>query len=494
LAGLTIAAVVLTVGGFAAGRFVRSPAQVAAEAEPPEPTLITAQVVRGEISKTVIARGDVVPSEQVTIAAGGGWLRHSEVASPAVGAVVPPAANGGAAVLTGSFVEVGDEVAEGQVIVEVSERPVFALQGDAPLTRDLRPGATGGDVLRLQEALARLGLFGGRLTGVFGAATQEAVVALYGQSGYEPVATDNGTGEDEDALAAADLAVARARSGAVDANWEVVRANDQVVAAEAGVRSAKRLLEESQANKKTASEIAQAQDDLAAAERALAAAERDLRAAEDTAAAAAADVAAAAAARDRLLGRIGPIVPMAEFGFAPALPAAVTAVADEIGFEVPEPLITLTPKALVVRVAGLAGVGSGVVGEGNPVELAMPGGEVKGGHVASVAPAADGGVGLDIEITPDAPLEVALAGENIKVTFVEAATDGEVLGVPQGAISSDSAGTLSVVVVEGQDEASGRPVLRRVEIEVGVAGTDLVEVRPLRADQLADGMRVVIGG
>ncbi|MDR1151071.1 MAG: hypothetical protein LBK72_01110, partial [Bifidobacteriaceae bacterium] len=73
LAVVSTLAVALTAGGFAAGRFIRSPAEVAAEAEPPAASLITAEVVRQRIEKTVIARGDLVPSEQVNVAATGGW-------------------------------------------------------------------------------------------------------------------------------------------------------------------------------------------------------------------------------------------------------------------------------------------------------------------------------------------------------------------------------------------------------------------------------------
>jgi hypothetical protein len=486
-----VAAVVLTAGGFVAGRFVRSPAELAAEAQPPEPSLITADVVRGRISKTVIARGDVVPAKQVSIAAGGGWLAQSDDLGVSSG-VVGPSAGGG--VLTGSFVSVGDQVLEGQAVVEVAGRPLFVLQGDVPLTRDLRPGATGGDVRRLQEALCRLGFFAGPVSGVFDADTRDAVAALYHSAGYTAAATDGGSGADDDALAAADRTVEQARDALAGANLAVAGARDQVASAQTAVGRAERVSQESQPGSATASDEAQAEDDLAEANRALAAAQRGLAAAESAVTAAGEDVTWAVEARDRLRARVGVVVPMAEVGFAPSLPAAVTAVAVEVGFAAPACLLTLTPDALVVRVEGLVGVGSGMVSEGDFVELAMSGGETRAGQVTAVSPAAGGGLGWDVEIAPSEPLAVALAGENLKVTFMEATTSGEVLGVPQGAIGSDSAGVLSVAVVDGIDQASGRPILRRVEVVVGVTGIDLVEVTPVQTGELAEGMKVVIGG
>jgi hypothetical protein len=242
----------------------------------------------------------------------------------------------------------------------------------------------------------------------------------------------------------------------------------------------------------TESQLAQAEEDVAGARRALTAAERGLAGARAAVTTAENDAAAAAGARTRLRARTGPVVPMAEVGFAPSLPAAVTAVASDVGFAAPASLITLTPEDLVVRVAGLVGADSGVVDQGSAAQLALPGGEVVAGRVTSVAAAA-GAMGLDVEIAPGEPLDMALAGENIKVTFEEASTSGEVLGVPQGAISSDSAGALSVVVVDPAQADRG-PVLRRVEVEIGVAGADLVEVSSIQAGELEEGMEVVIGG
>ncbi|MDR1151425.1 MAG: hypothetical protein LBK72_02915, partial [Bifidobacteriaceae bacterium] len=250
----------------------------------------------------------------------------------------------------------------------------------------------------------------------------------------------------------------------------------------------------------TSSQFAAAKEAIDAAKRALTMAKTELKRAEGQVDKAKAAVADAQRAKERAAERIGAVVPRAEVAFAPQLPATVTGVASSVGFTVPAVLLTLTPSDLVVKVSGLTGVGTGVVAEGSVVELSMPDGAVQAGTVTSVTPANDGTSAVDVVIAPDDVVDVGLAGVNIKVTFVEAATAGEVLGVPQGAISSDSAGTLSVIVVDSPGDGTntadpaGQPELRRVPVTSGVAGADLVEVTPTQAGALDAGMLVVIGG
>jgi hypothetical protein len=245
----------------------------------------------------------------------------------------------------------------------------------------------------------------------------------------------------------------------------------------------------------TASQFAAAKESVDAAERALTTAKDALQTAKDGVTQAKVAVTTAQQARARLGGRIGAVVPKAEIAFVPRLPASVTAVASSVGYATPAVLATLTPTDLVVQVSGLTGVGTGVVVEGSVVELAMPDGETRAGTVASVVPSAGEGLGgVDVTITPDDLLDVAIAGVNIKVTFVEAATAGEVLGVPQGAIRSDSSGELSVIVADEPAGADTGPSLHRVAVTTGVAGVDLIEVIPVEPGALAAGMSVVIGG
>lgn len=78
---------------------------------------------------------------------------------------------------------VGRTVGEGDVVLEVWDRPVIALEGRVPLGRSLWPGVWGPDVRGLEEALVRLGLLGAA-DGVAGVDTADAVGALYGRLGF----------------------------------------------------------------------------------------------------------------------------------------------------------------------------------------------------------------------------------------------------------------------------------------------------------------------
>jgi peptidoglycan hydrolase-like protein with peptidoglycan-binding domain len=78
-------------------------------------------------------------------------------------------------------------VQEGGVLATISGRPVLALQGDAPMYRDLGPGMSGSDVSQLEVALQRIGLSPGNVDGFYDAGTEAAVRALYTSTGFQPV-------------------------------------------------------------------------------------------------------------------------------------------------------------------------------------------------------------------------------------------------------------------------------------------------------------------
>jgi peptidoglycan hydrolase-like protein with peptidoglycan-binding domain len=89
-------------------------------------------------------------------------------------------------VITKVHLSPGAQLVEGQVVVEVSARPVFALQGSLPAYRDLKEGDEGEDVTQLQAALVRLGYMA-NADGHFGPATARAVRRLYERDGFAPV-------------------------------------------------------------------------------------------------------------------------------------------------------------------------------------------------------------------------------------------------------------------------------------------------------------------
>ncbi|HLU31310.1 MAG TPA: hypothetical protein VK088_06080, partial [Acidimicrobiia bacterium] len=133
-----VAAVVVAAGvGWFVGSQIRSPAEVAAEAEPPPASNITVEVVREALSADIITRGDIAFDDPLTLSLSGSFAQQPE------------------RLVVTEAVEVDSELAEGDVAVEVVGRPVFLLTGEIPMYRDLRPGSSGDDVLQVEEALAR---------------------------------------------------------------------------------------------------------------------------------------------------------------------------------------------------------------------------------------------------------------------------------------------------------------------------------------------------
>ncbi len=199
LVGVVGVAVVAGVVGFVAGRQISSPADVAAGVEPPEASLITVPVELRELASTVVSRGDVRLEGSVDVEIDASVAREA----------------GGVAVVTAVTVGEGEVVDEGDVLIEVAERPVFALVGELPMFRNLGPGSQGDDVTQLQEALARLG-FDVVVDGTFGESTERAIEQLYLEAGYRAL----GLSDDEqaeldaarDALVAAGSQVAGAQS------------------------------------------------------------------------------------------------------------------------------------------------------------------------------------------------------------------------------------------------------------------------------------------
>ena len=174
--GLVVLVAVLAgaVGWFAGSRIV-SPSEAAARAQPPAPSLITAPVERKVLSDDYITRGSVFSTQTIGV-------------GPAIIADAP----GGRSVVTRGPVSAGDRVSSGQVVLEVSGRPVIALPGTLPAYRDLVVGESGPDVAQAQKALAGLGISTAPdALGSFGDGTSRGFAALYRRLRYSP-APDGG--------------------------------------------------------------------------------------------------------------------------------------------------------------------------------------------------------------------------------------------------------------------------------------------------------------
>ena len=234
--GVVVIALVAAVGGVTVAAYSgKSPRQAAAEARPPAPSTLTAEVEQRRLSETIVLRGDVEPVGAVGI-------------SVVAGVDVAP-------VVTALPKKLGDPVAEGESVLEVSGRPVIALQSAVPLYRDILPGSSGADVKALQDALRRLGLEPS--TGsTFDGRTQAAVKGLYERLGYEVADTGKEsfgmlrqlkTGVDDatDALGAAERALDQTRQVAPD---------DTEVEADAVEQAERRVTEAQTAHSEAAAE------------------------------------------------------------------------------------------------------------------------------------------------------------------------------------------------------------------------------------------------
>lgn len=182
---IVIVALIAAIGGLLISTTIKSPADVAAQTQPPGLTQLTATVQRQVISTTVLAQGKVSQPAEVSgpAASGGGG------------------ASGAQPIVTRIFLHPGAEVGPGSVILEVAGRPVFAFPGTVPAYRNLIPGETGEDVAELQVALEEIGLgVGDDTSGVYGPGTATAVAAFYQDIGYSAPMISTGPKADRGAM------------------------------------------------------------------------------------------------------------------------------------------------------------------------------------------------------------------------------------------------------------------------------------------------------
>lgn len=203
--GAVAVAVVAGLVGWLVGREVRSPADAASETAAPNASLIGVPVEKRVLSSNVVVRGTI------------GAVGASEF-------TLPSTQIGSSDTVVVRAATRGQAIDEGDVLLEFGDRPVFVLQGDLPMYRDLAPGAKGEDVLLLENALSRLGMDPGTVDGTFDGSTSAAVKRLYESKGFEPVgrsATDQAridelTAQAETARKAGDAATAAKAQSELD--------------------------------------------------------------------------------------------------------------------------------------------------------------------------------------------------------------------------------------------------------------------------------------
>lgn len=478
--GISLAALVAVSGTTwaVAAQVMRSPAELAAEAEPPEPSEVTVPVERTELVADVIVRSTVRFDEPFPVSLGG----NLDVDGELIVTRIP---------------EEGAEVDEGDVLLEVSGRPVFVLSGQIPMFRDLRPGSSGEDIEGLQAALDRLGYDVGSVDGVLGDTTQAAIDALYEDAGFAPPAPSTeeverieqaeerrANAEDQLAQAQAQLEQARAgpsRADRLQADARVNEARDALEAlpdeaSDADVRRAEEALEIARA----------ARDELLA--------EPDTSAEERAVAAAAQERDEAQAQLDRLNAQTGTWFPAGEVVVVEELPQRIDAVAVGRGEPATGELLTISSSEIVL-LTEIPAEDVDLVEVGDPVYLRPDGGEERPGQVVELAdrPGTDhaGEDGYAARVEPEGDAD-ELVGTSVRVRIPVSGTDGEVLAVPLVAVFAAADGTSQVEVVDDGADPDDPNARRTVTVEPGLTADGLVEVTPIDGD-LAEGDQVVVG-
>jgi hypothetical protein len=490
---ITVIAVVVAaaVGGWVVGRRIKSPAQVAAETEPPEPSLITVPVEKITISADVVTRGDVRFDQPESVTCGG-------VALDGVAPVITWVAGA------------GSEFDEGTVLYEVSGRPAFAMQGDLPLFRDLHPGAEGEDVAQYQQALARLGFDPGEIDGIYGPNTAAAAADFYEAAGYEIL----GPTEAEEAQldGAREIAEeARRRYAEAESASEAARAAEaKAAAARRTCDAAESALAEAEAAVAAALASGVEEDDPRLVE--LVEAEADAQVALDEAeraeASAAAnaeqaramadgfDLAGAWEAYDRatddldeVRATVGDRVPMAEIVFFDTFPLRIDAVNVARGDAAGGEIMRVSGSRLAID-ADVSIADAELIDVGDPVVIDLRSRDIELTGIVSVVADRPGTHSVSaervyVEIIPD-EVRVDLNEANVRITIPVETSGGDILAVPAAAIYATADGSSQVRIAHDDGTTTA------VTVITGLSSAGMVEVRPVDGG-LSEGDRVVVG-
>lgn len=286
-------AVLCLVAGLLVGRFVMSPADIAANTNAPKPGYITVPVEYGELSNDVTLRGQVGYADATEVK-----LTASELAE--------------AAVVTGHVPEVGDDLDAGAIALEIAGRPVFVLPGQLPSYRTLRFGMSGPDVKQLKKALSEIGIHAGG-GDTFDQSLADGIRQLYSDAGYNTAvdkAAAQGVRDAREAVRNADKQVTDAKTALRLAQQgpteSTKRELDSMVAgAERSLREAERGVTAAQQEVTSAQlAVSDAQKEADAAQKAIAPAQQQVDAAQQAVTAAQKDLDAAQKALDAALNAV----------------------------------------------------------------------------------------------------------------------------------------------------------------------------------------------
>ncbi|GHE13441.1 hypothetical protein [Klenkia taihuensis] len=474
-----LVAALALVAGLVLGRFVLVPDD--AGAGTPEPGLVTAPVVLGQLSNDVTIRGEVAYADPVEV-------------------TVDTSTLSGPAVVTGQVPEVGTELGPLSVALELAGRPVIVLPGELPAYRTLRVGVSGPDVVQFKEAMRAVGLDAGDpASNLFDGTAAAAIGSLYAQAGYPAPAGDEGAAE---AVAAAEEAVTSAQQGLTAAQAALTAAQAgpgpvEVRTADNAVASAQRALDAALATDpgdtatigdlRDALALAQLQRQQLGAPRsateeraAVAGAQQQVGQAQD---------ALAQARQDAL-----PALPAGEVLYLTQLPRRVDATELRRGAVLEGAAMTVSGATLGLS-GTVAAADARLLTPGQTATFDLPGGGEQAATITAVTAGTDAEDRWTVELEP-APLTpeqiTALQGANVRVQIPVGATEGDVLSVPLAALSAGPGGESRVEVVDGDPRDGDRAGTRLVTVDTGLAADGAVEVTPT-GGELDEGDLVVVG-
>jgi hypothetical protein len=456
--GIIVVAVGLVgVGGWFAGSQMQSPADAAAAHRPPKAGPVTVVVVRRSLTASVVAQGSVEFASPQSLALAGP-VGSSDSGSGDSGAGDPVVQRVTKAPVAGS------EVKEGDVLMQVSGRPVLVLRGSVPMYRTLGPGASGDDVKQLEQALTRLGFDPGGTTGTYGQSDAAAVSRWYRSKGFH--AEEPGFA-DRQQLGTLEAAVTTAQQALLEAQNQGSGQGTDSKGSGGGTG--------------TGGEEGRLQ---------LKAAQQQLDAAN--------------AALSAFQAGYGTKIPAGEVVFLPDLPARLDKVPVKIGDTPSGPIGTVTSSKVVVQ-AVVPGSDARLLHKGMTAQVETPDGTKVEGQLVALgddvpkdesedgkdAPGTSAGGSGDA--TAPVPVQISVpagkltknANGSAKVTIEVGSSDGDVLTVPIAALHTSADGRARVQVARGSKVVD-------VSVKAGLSADGQVEVRP-SGDDLKVGDHVVVG-
>lgn len=476
--GIIVTAVALVgVGGWFAGSQMQSPADAAAARKPPKAGPVTVAVEQRSLTASVVAQGSIEFDSPQSLALAG------PVGAPDSGSSDPVAQRVTKAPVAGS------EVKEGDVLMQLSGRPVLVLRGSVPMYRTLGPGTSGDDVKQLQRALTRLGFNSGAATGQYGQGVATAVSRWYKSKGFQ---AQEPSIADKQQLGTLEAAVTAAQQGLLSAQDPSGGTGSGDTGSSATDTSGSGT-----GSTETSGTGAAGKGGTSGTGTSGEAARLQLKAAQQ-------QLDAANTALSAFQAGYGTKIPAGEVVFLPDLPARLDKVSVKVGDTPTGPIGTVTSSKVVVQ-AVVQGSDAKLLHEGMTAEVETTDGKKVEGELVALGDdvpktgSADGttaqgasGGGSDDASAP-VPVQISLpagkltknAGGSAKVTIKVGSSAGKALTVPIAALHTSAGGQATVQVRRGGTVVD-------VSVKAGLSAEGQVEVTPSGA-ALKAGDQVVIG-